>query len=248
MKQFPVLDHGYVMLVDSMGTDLSVVNAARASFGKRSTYLSESDIKLINYLASHGHTSPFRHATLTFEIKAPIMVARQWFKYRVGSVHSDDTSAWFGAGDESSDDPLYGRNEASRRYVTMAPEFYVPSYLRTQSADKKQGSSKEPHPESYAFVNAMSQIFSTLNAMYHDMLMRGVAPEQARLILPGYALYTSWHWTCSLQGLIHFLKQRLGSDAQDEITQYARACHVIAEPLFAESFKAFGLHNEKPPA
>lgn len=243
-----VLDKGYVRLIDSMGSDLTVVNAARASFSKRSESLSNADIRLINYLASHGHTSPFRHATLTFEIKAPIMVARQWFKYRVGSAHSDDTAAWLGAADETSDDPLYGRNETSRRYVTMAPEFYLPLWLRTASADKKQGSSPIPHPESNAFLLAMSSAFSHLNAIYHDMLQRGVAPEQARLILPGYALYTSWHWTCSLQGLIHFLKQRLGSDAQDEIAQYARACHALAEPLFVESFKAFGLHNEKPPA
>src|ERR1051326_3341738 len=125
-----VLDHGYVRLLDWMGSDLNPVNAARASYAKESKRLNQQDIRLLDYLTRRNEMSPFRHAVLWFEVKAPLLVARQWYKYRVGAEQSGDTaehlgqSQWEGNGDEDrSFDPMYARNEMSRRYVTAPPEF-----------------------------------------------------------------------------------------------------------------------------
>jgi len=116
MSFIQVLDKGYVRLVNSMGSDLTVVNAARVSYSKESFELNEKDIRLIKFLAREGHTSPFRHAILQFEIYAPLMVARQWWKYVVGSAHYEGTG-----------DSLEAWNESSRRYITEEPQFYIPS-------------------------------------------------------------------------------------------------------------------------
>ena len=207
-----VLDKGYVRLVDTMGTDLSVVNAARVSFSKESTEMTPADESLINFLVREDHMSPFRHAFLTFEIKAPLMVARQHWKYIVGSDHSMDS--W---------------NESSRRYVTSDPEFYVPDTWRSAPENKKQGSGG-PVDEILAdeLTHSLMAYYSEGIRLYENAMQLGVAAEQARLFLPAYGMYVSYRWSCSLQSLALFLNQRLEKDAQKEIQEYAIALYNIA--------------------
>ncbi|MBX5476783.1 MAG: FAD-dependent thymidylate synthase [Clostridia bacterium] len=225
-----VLDRGYVRLVDHMGSDLSVVNAARASFQKESDWdlspdgprLRDKDARLIWFLAEHGHTSPFRHAFVTLEVKAPLMVARQWWKYVVGSDHTMD--AW---------------NEASRRYITMEPEFYIPEAWREAPKNRKQGSvGPVDAQKSQALSASLAAHVDRSLALYQEALDAGVAPEQARMFLPAYAMYTVWRWSASLQSVAHFLKERLADDAQWEIRQYARAVYELVRPLFPHSLAA----------
>ncbi|AMM44808.1 thymidylate synthase [Bacillus phage SP-15] len=264
----PVLDLGYVRLKPdgTMGNDLSVVNAARASYLKESTVLTEGDIRLIKFLLKHSHTSPFRQATAQLEIKAPLMVARQWFKYRVGHDHGPDTAELVGvcvpeelqdyffdfaskvlgyvpAGDDNGfQDLMYARNEASRRYVTMEPEFYIPQSDEWRSApeNSKQGSGAPIDSEMGSRLTSLLE--SNVARAMHDYqwaLDKGVCAEQARLFLPAYSMYTVWVWTFSLQGAIHFLAQRLEDDAQYEIQLYAKAVLEQIKPLFPVSVEKF---------
>ncbi len=224
VEQVGVLDKGYVRLVDHMGTDLSVVNAARVSFAKESTEMKGKDEKLINYLAEHGHMSPFRHAFITLEVKAPLLTARQWWKYCVGSDHTMD-----------------GWNEVSRRYVDEDPEYYIPddNMWRGVAENKKQGSSEEHLiSQGQHLRRRLLTVTNSCDEYYRDALRWGVAPEMARLFLPAYAMYTMWRWSASLQSVAHFLSQRLADDAQYEIQQYAEAVEQIVEPLFPVSMKA----------
>ena len=154
-----------VNLIDVMGTDLSVVNAARVSFAKESNEFSKQDAKLIHYLAKHNHWSPFGHASMQFRIKAPIFVARQLVKHQIGLV-------W---------------NEVSRRYVDDEPEFYVPSEWRLKADDKKQGSSDE------TIEYNLGSTLEFIKTTYQNMLKANIAPEMARMILP-QNLYTEWYW------------------------------------------------------
>lgn len=219
----PVLDKGYVGLVDVMGDDLSVVNAARVSYDKQSDELSSSDRKLLNFLWKEGHTSPFRHATLSFEVYAPLMVARQHWKYAVASTFVDDQNGW---------------NESSRRYITEEPTFYVPTAGEWRSApeNSKQGSGE---PINYGNGVELSAILLThidkSESMYNLALQMGVCPEQARLFLPAYGMYVRYRWTVSLHGVMHFLAQRLEHDAQVEIQEYAKAVKTLAMGAFPES-------------
>jgi thymidylate synthase (FAD) len=224
-KTLQVLDLGYVRLIDVMGSDLSVVNAARASFAKESDTLTDKDAKLIRYLATNNHTSPFRHAFIAFEVKAPLMVARQMWKHVVGSDHTMD--AW---------------NEASRRYVTMLEEFYVPVF-RNATADKKQGSDGI-HEHSDAWQVRLVSMQKAGLQMYEVALADGVAPELARGFLPSDFQYVTWRWSSSLQSVAHFLTQRLDAHAQWEIQRYAEAVHEIAAELFPVSIQALGVRNE----
>jgi thymidylate synthase (FAD) len=219
-----VLDKGYVRLVDKMGSDLSVVNAARASFAKESKEFTQQDAKLLNFLARENHMSPFRHAFATFEFKAPLMVARQHWKYVVGSDHTMDS--W---------------NESSRRYITMDPEFYFPAAdeWRLAPEDKKQGS----HGVADPFIGSMlTQELMVLaeksEALYNMAMEGGIAAEQARLFLPAYSMYVIYRWSCSLQSVILFLTQRLSEDSQVEIQKYAKAVHELIQPEFPMSMKA----------
>ena len=218
-----VLDKGYVRLVDHMGSDLSVVNAARVSFSKESSEMKKGDEKLIKYLAEHNHMSPFRHAFVTLEVKAPLLTARQWWKYCVGSDHTMD-----------------GWNEVSRRYVEDDPEYYIPDDNMWRGAPefKKQGSSEEHiHTSGNILRKRLLSVTNSCDEYYKDALRWGVAPEQARLFLPAYSMYTMWRWSASLQSIAHFLDQRLEDDAQYEIQQYALAVEQIVEPLFPISMK-----------
>lgn len=225
-----VLNNGYVRLVDNMGSDLSVVNAARASFAKESIQLDVKDARLIDYLARENHMSPFRHAFMTFEFKAPLMVARQHWKYVVGSDHTMDS--W---------------NESSRRYITMDPEFYLPraDEWRLAPEDKKQGSAGLADP----FVGAMltselQRVIEQCDAIYNMALENGIAPEQARLFLPAYAMHVVYRWSCSLQSVCLFLVQRLEDTAQDEIRRYAEAVLSLIKDIYPVSIKALiGEHS-----
>lgn len=227
------LDKGYVSLVDSMGSDLSVVNAARVSHDKQSLRLSGRDERLIEYLAKHGHTSPFRHAALEFEVYAPLMVARQWFKYRVGSHHLEDMNC----DDAGFDDPMYARNESSRRYVTEDPTFYVPEAWLSD-AGKQSSGAPIPAGKQEKLTNYLMEQQDRGRQLYLSALEVGVTPEQARLFLPAYGLYIRWRWTCSLLGAVHFLQQRLGHDAQSEIRAYAEVVYQLMQEKFPVSMEA----------
>lgn len=213
-----VLDKGYVRLVDTMGSDLSVVNAARASFAKESLELDKKDVHLIDFLIRENHMSPFRHAFATFEFKAPLMVARQHWKYVVGSDHTMDS--W---------------NESSRRYVTIEPEFYVPAVdeWRLAPDNKKQGSGGPIGPWiGSVLTDELNRYIEQGEALYAMAMDNGVAAEQARLFLPAYGMYVVYRWTCSLQSIALFLNQRLDEGSQVEIRDYARAVLSLIQPEF----------------
>lgn len=221
-----VLDKGYVKLADKMGSDLSVVNAARVSYDKESTEFSERDQKLLNFLVREEHTSPFRHAALTFEVYAPLFVARQWWKYAVASSHIDDQNGW---------------NESSRRYITENEEFYIPlpNQWRSKPENSKQGSGEPISGEDGLwFTENLEELVSTGNRLYQAALEANIAPEIARLFLPAYSMYVRWRWTVSLQGVMTFLNQRLPHDAQFEIREYAGAVEQIVKDSFPHTYNA----------
>jgi thymidylate synthase (FAD) len=224
MTTINVLDKGYVRLVDTLGSDLSVVNAARVSYDKESTEFALRDEKLIDFLIREGHTSPLRHAALTFEVYAPLLVARQWWKYAVSSTHIDDQNGW---------------NESSRRYITENEEFYIPKgdKWRSKPENSKQGSGPclSSNIGGY-FTNKLFDIVEASNKLYHEAMEAGIAPEQARLFLPAYSMYVRWRWTVSLQGVITFLDQRLPYDAQVEIQEYAKAVKDLSAKSFPKTF------------
>lgn len=213
-----VLDKGYVRLVDSMGNDLEVANAARVSYDKRSDTMSEKDERLINFLWEEEHTSPFRHCVLSFEIYAPLMVARQHWKYAVASTFVDDQNGW---------------NESSRRYITEEPEFYMPSEWRSAPENSKQGSGEELDKVTSEYLkHALNNYIETGEAFYKHAINYGLAPEQARLFLPAYGMYVRYRWTTSLHGVMHFLQQRMAHDSQQEIQEYARAVYELSYDKF----------------
>ena len=231
-----VLNKGYVRLVDTLGNDLSVANAARVSYDKESKLredgsLTIADQRLIDFLWREGHTSPFRHAALTFEVYAPLMVARQWWKYAVSSTHVDDQNGW---------------NESSRRYITEDEEFYIPGYgdWRSKPENSKQGSGPALDPDDgMGWTQKLNNYIGDGVELYNQAIHSGVAPEQARLFLPAYGMYVRWRWTVSLQGLMTFLDQRLEHDAQLEIQEYAQAVRDLTKQSFPYTFKV--AFNEK---
>jgi thymidylate synthase (FAD) len=227
MTKIDVLDKGYVRLVSSTGSDLDVVNAARCSFDKESDELSEKDIKLIKYLARNKESSPFRHSNLTFEVYAPLMVARQHWKYAVGSAHIEDGTAW---------------NESSRRYITENNTFYIPSENEWRSAPEnmKQGSGDAlPEISGYQLTTWLNHYADLGQGLYERALAMGVAPEQARLFLPAYGLYVRYRWTPTLAGVIHFLEERLAHGAQSEIRDYAEAIFNLTYEKYPVSIAAW---------
>jgi len=222
-----VLDSiGFVQFVSCMGDDLTVVNAARVSFNKESEWeevnhegdgiLSEKDIKLIKYLAKHKHWTPFAHPQITLRIKAPIFIRTQLFKHKVGFVE----------------------NEVSRRYVSDPPSVYFPRWRGKPTNGAKQGSEDFMNiDDDYNLVNRHYEM-TVREALltYDELLKRGVAPEQARSVLP-QGTYTEWWWTGSLSAYARVYHQRSDSHAQWEVQQYAHAIGQIIEPLFPESWK-----------
>ena len=230
-KSKEVLDKGYVRLVDVLGDDLSIVNAARVSYDKESSEFLDRDQKLLDFLIRENHTSPLRHAALTFEVYAPLMVARQWWKYAVSSTHIDDQNGW---------------NESSRRYITEKEEFYIPATneWRSKPENSKQGSG-EPIDEAsgFVFTDSLSSYVGQGLQLYKNALDANIAPELARLFLPAYGMYVRWRWTVSLQGAVTFLDQRLPHDAQVEIQDYAKAVESLTKQAFPRVMKAISNHE-----
>ena len=198
-------------LIDHMGSDLSVVNAARVSFGKKHDTFQDKDTKLIKYLAKHKHISPFGHAFASFHVKAPIFVARQLVKHKF--------LRW---------------NEVSRRYVDDEPEFYVPDVWRGKSADKKQGSEGEVKGPWGMLVGQEAR--DTL-LLYTGLLKQGVAPEQARMVLPQSTM-TEWYWSGSLDAFASMCKLRCASDTQYESRIVADQISDVMRDLFPVSWAA----------
>lgn len=208
-----------VDLIDHMGSDLTVVNAARVSFSKTSDSIDEKDIKLINYLAKHQHWSPFAHVFLQFRIKAPLFVARQLVKHQVGL-------SW---------------NEVSRRYVDDEPEFYSPDTWRGRPLNSKQGSDGES--ESQYFPNLyLNDVTELAKTNYNKMIKQGVAPEQARMILP-QTMMTEWYWSGSLMAFARVCQQRLNSHTQAETTEVARLMAEHCSKTFTHSWWALMQQN-----
>jgi thymidylate synthase (FAD) len=225
IKKINLLDKGHVEYIDHMGSDLTVVNAARVSFNKESSWdyadshvptqkLSEKDSKLISYLAKNHHWTPFAHPQITLRIKAPIFVRAQLGKHQVGFV----------------------MNEVSRRYVTDAPEIYIPTWRSAPTDGAKQGSSGFMEPNVYV-TDMYENLADDSIEVYEQLLRQGVAPEQARsALLQG--MYTEWWWTGSLAAYARVYSQRIDAHAQWEVQEFAKAINEIIGPLFPVSWKA----------
>lgn len=203
LENIDVLDKGFVRLVDYMGSDDMILNAARVSTGASSKG-AKRDRGLIRYLYRNAHTSPFEMSEFIFHIKAPLFVARQWMRHRTASV-----------------------NETSGRYRELPTEFYEPETWREQATKNHQGSEGE-----VADVERINQSFAkslaTATKTYQSLLRRGVAREMARLVLP-VTLYTEWYWKIDLHNLMHFLSLRMDAHAQWEIRQYAEAVRDLVD-------------------
>jgi thymidylate synthase (FAD) len=216
-------------LLDSMGNSLSVVNDARQSFAGESAEWTERDGKLLRYLAKHHHTSPFRGVVFKWSVKAPLFIARQWWKHTVASTFVDDQLGW---------------NEKSFRYCAAdEAELYIPIEFLQQSKDNRQASAGPLAGTSQVLALARyAQAVEACKQAYAALLLIGVSKEQARAILPS-ALYTSFVWTCSLQALFHFISLRIGHGAQGEIVAYAKALLELGRPVAPEAFDAFAENN-----
>jgi thymidylate synthase (FAD) len=218
---------GFIELIDCFGSDLTVVNTARVSFHKESTFeqveidgqrvakLSDRDAKLIKYLADHRHSSPFFHPQLSLRIKMPIFLAREWFKHSVG----------------------FTRNEVSRRYVTEDPGYFMPAGLRQRDKNLKQGSKEDLMENSAELMVQMQAYIDQAQAYYQALLDQGVAPEQARMILP-QSMYTEFIETASLGGYARLVRLRIAPLAQREIQEYARLVSEMVATKFPVSWPA----------
>lgn len=218
-REFPVLDHGFVRLVDYMGGDQRIVQAARVSYGS-GTKSFRQDKGLIDYLLRNEHTSPFEQVVLTFHTKMPVFVARQWVRHRTARL-----------------------NEISGRYSVLKDEFYIPAeeHIAPQSEDNKQGRAGEPFPEAERreIAGALESGQRDAYRAYEELLDRGLARELARINLP-LSTYTEWYWQIDLHNLFHFLRLRLDPHAQYEIRAYAEVMLDITRavcPLAVESFE-----------
>jgi thymidylate synthase (FAD) len=218
----PVLDHGFVRLDEAMADDLSVVNGARVSFARHKTEMDDSDAGLIRFLMRDRHGTPFEHNAFRFHIRAPIFVAREWFRHRVGSF-----------------------NEFSMRYARATDDFYVPEAEDVRTQVGKPGAySFEPVSEEVAETTReeLRQVYETAYATYERLVELGVARELARAVLPVGA-YTEFYWTVNARALMNFLSLRNSGNAQREIRRYAEACErFFAErmPVTHEAFVASG--------
>lgn len=225
-----VLDKGFVELVDVLGNDLTVVNSARVSFGKRKKEISEGDIKLMNYLAKYKHWSPFRHMVFQFHIKAPEIVLRQHYKHVVGCSYTSTEVATVD----------HAWNELSLRYVRADElDFYVPAQFRKQSEDNKQGSSDEVLTGK-DHENALSSYLKAQNTSiqaYNELYDMGVAKELARAVIP-MSVYTECYWTASLQAVFNYLVLRKEGTAQYEIREYASAIEEFVKGYAPNAYNA----------
>jgi thymidylate synthase (FAD) len=213
-----VLDHGFVRLDDAMATDLSVVNAARVSFGRRKDVMDESDEGLIRFLMRDRHGTPFEHNSFRFHVRAPIFVAREWMRHRVNSF-----------------------NEFSMRYARATDDFYIPEPddVRTQ-VGKPGAYSFEPLPPDVAETTRqeLRTVYDVAYAAYQRLVELGVARELARCVMPVGA-YTEFYWTVNARSLMNFLSLRAAETAQREIRRYAEACERFLEREMPATYAAF---------
>ena len=220
-----VLDKGYIEVVDSLGDDLTPVNAARVSFGGRSKKFEAKDRRLSKFLIKHKHFSPFRHQHVMMIIKAPEFVMRQWYKHVVGiettSSHPTKDHAW---------------NEISGRYIPVK-EYYIPEVWRKQSEDNKQASEGELDDLHQKRMNHLyDRYLKEVERVYDTMVQTGMAKEQARIVLP-LSQYTLVWWTASFQSIMNFIELRDEKTAQVEIQEYARVLKGIMLEVFPETTK-----------
>lgn len=222
-NKIDVLDHGFVRLVDSMGSDLSIVRNARVSYDAewRAGDDDKGDARLINYLYRNGHNTPFEAVTITFDVKAPIFVYRQWHRHRTQSY-----------------------NELSARYRPLSAEFYVPELdqITTQSKDNKQMRTDEQHPQAVFLRDLIKQQNESAFQMYNNMLEVGCPRELARTILP-VGTYSHMFATANLHNWFRFLGERLHPHAQYEIRVYAEAILKLLEPIAPVAVAAFKKHT-----
>jgi thymidylate synthase (FAD) len=220
-----VLDHGYVRLVDHMGSDLSIVRSARVSYNAqwRTGEDEGKDAKLINYLVKNRHTTPFESVTFTFEVKAPIFVFRQWHRHRT-----------------------WAYNEISARYTELPEEYYIPAanVITTQSTSNKQMRTDEQHPQAELMRSIMESSNAAAFRTYKKLLEMGCPRELARSVLP-VATYSSMFGTVNLHNLFHFLGLRCHSHAQYEIRVYAEAMLELIRPVVPVAVAAYEEHTKK---
>lgn len=213
-----MLDHGFVRLDDAMASDLSVVNAARVSFARRKAEMDESDAGLVRFLMRDRHGTPFEHNAFRFHIRAPIFVAREWFRHRIGSF-----------------------NEFSMRYAKATDEFYVPEAEDVRSQVGKPGAySFEPVSDELAETTreAMHDVYERAFATYERLVEAGVARELARSVIPVGA-YTEFFWTVNARALMNFVSLRSAETAQREIRRYADACECFLAERMPVTYDAF---------
>ncbi|MFZ9760884.1 MAG: FAD-dependent thymidylate synthase [Candidatus Kapaibacteriota bacterium] len=217
-KRIDCLDKGFVRLIDVMGDDASIVQAARVSYGSGTKKVHE-DRGLIRYLLRHAHTTPFEMVEFKFHVKLPIFVARQWIRHRTANV-----------------------NEYSGRYSEMKDEFYTPAVqdIRPQSVSNKQGRSDETLPDGMAeqAAQAFKKGQDDAYAQYQEFLEQGIAREIARINLP-VSNYTEWYWKIDLHNLFHFLRLRIDAHAQYEIRVFAEAIAELVKPFVPHAWEAF---------
>lgn len=204
-----------ITYIDHMGSDVTVVNAARVSFGKHTTTLRDKDMRLIRYLARHGHWTPFAHVQLQYQVHAPVFVARQWFRHTVGIA----------------------RNEMSRRYVDWQPELWVPGEWRSRPEDSIKQGSGTAYSDQYAADAVYESAIQRAQIAYANLIEDGVAPEQARAVLP-QGTYTTWIETASMYAVARICAQRQDEHAQSEIHELANQLAVIVEPICPVSWGA----------
>ena len=220
-QAFPVLDHGFVRLVDYLGGDARIVQSARVSYGEGTKTVRE-DRALIDYLLRNRHTSPFEQVILTFHVKMPIFVARQWIRHRTARL-----------------------NEISGRYSVMRDEFYVPRpfEVRFQSRRNRQGGSEHEVPDALRerVIDTLRRDQATTYGRYEDLLGDGIARELARINLP-LSLYTEMYWQIDLNNLFHFLRLRMDWHAQYEIRAYGDAMATIVRAVCPMAYEAFEEH------
>ncbi|MEA2031910.1 MAG: FAD-dependent thymidylate synthase [candidate division Zixibacteria bacterium] len=221
-KEFKVLDHGFIRLIDYMGNDSAIVHAARVSYGEGTKKVSK-DRGLIRYLMRHHHTSPFEMVEFKFHVKLPIFVARQWIRHRTANV-----------------------NEYSGRYSVMKNEFYLPrpENIRFQSTVNKQGRSSEEVPDEIKqrLLEILQKSQTDSYSQYDEFVEDGLARELARINLP-LSLYTEWYWKIDLHNLFHFLSLRMDSHAQQEIRVYAEIMSEIVKTVCPIAYEAFVDYN-----
>jgi thymidylate synthase (FAD) len=217
-RTIEVLDHGFVRLDDSMASDLSVVNAARVSFARRKEEMDDSDVGLIRFLLRERHGTPFEHNAFRFHVRAPIFIAREWFRHRVGSF-----------------------NEFSMRYAKATDDFYVPEADDVRTQVGKPGSySFEPVDAELAEATReeLRAVYDTAYAAYERLVEQGVARELARAVMP-VGSYTEFYWTVNARSLMNFVSLRAAETAQREIRRYADACEQFLAEEMPVTYQAF---------